>query len=221
MVRPSFVGIQILFGFLCGCNAIYSPALHLPERPLAKNDGQFTLGYGLLNDVNARVPAITDGNDLQLRYAYSDRFSISMKGWTSTSLLAEGFYNGGFLTNAIITFNDRDASTIVGIIPTWNLLFDNDGIHASGASVQLALWLKELSGLRPYIASGPGFIANNFADKNWGFGLISNFGLSRKLTEDISINGELSTMLTHKVRDADTYLSIGGLLGISWTFHNQ
>ena len=69
MGKPSFVSILILSGFLCGCNALYSPSLHLPERPLAKNDGLVTFGYGTLNDVTGYddVLSFSDGNDILVR----------------------------------------------------------------------------------------------------------------------------------------------------------
>ena len=206
--------------FLAGCGAVYSPSLHLPEKPLPKNDGQVTLGYGVMNDVNGPGSIHNDGTDLQLRYGFSDRFSLSVKGWSSSTLISQGFYNGGFLTNAVIALNDKDESTNFAIIPTWNLLFDNSGVSASGASVQGAVWLPTVDKLRMYIASGPGFIANDFDEDEWGYGLISNAGLTFDLQNDLFLNGEVSTMLAHKVSTNENYLSLGVMLGMSWNFHN-
>ena len=213
----------LLAGFLAcmtGCGVVYSPSLHLPERPLAKNDGQVTIGYGAINDVNGS--SFNDGNDLQLRYAYSDHFSMTVKGWTSTSLVKDAYFNGGFLTNAIITFNDKDEPLILGLIPTWNLLFNNDGVKASGASLQAAVWLPKLSIFRPYMAAGPGLIVNSFSADNWGYGLISNFGLAGKFAENFTVSGEISPMVIHKINDDEVaYLSLGAMVGVSWNFHNQ
>lgn len=206
--------------FLTGCGAVYSPSLHLPEKPLAKNDGQLTLGYGVMNDVNGPGSIHNDGLDLQLRYGFSDRFSLSVKGWSSSSLVTEAFYNGGFLSNAIIALNDPKGQTVFAIIPTWNLLFDNSGISASGASAQVACWLPPIDKLRMYIATGPGFIAKDFSQDDWGYGLVSNAGLTFRLQDDLFLSGEIATMLAHKVSTAEDYLSLGMMLGMSWNFHN-
>ncbi len=204
---------------ITSCGTVYSPSLHLPEQPLAKNEGQITFGYGALNDVHGSNAK--DGSDLQIRYAFSDRFSMTMKGWTSSSLVREGYYNGGFLASGIINFNDPDAPTVVGLIPTWNLLFNQDDVKASGAALQVAVWLPKLSIFRPYLAGGPGIMVNSFSADNWGYGLISNFGLVGKLTENFSINGEISPMLIHKYNDDElAYLSLGVMVGVSWNFQN-
>ena len=223
MGNPSFVSTLILSGFLCGCNALYSPSLHLPERPLAKNDGLVTIGYGTLNDVTGYddVLSFSDGNDILVRYGFSDRLSLGVKWWSSTSVFGRGFYNGGFLANGVYTLNDRDKDLVFGIIPTWSMLFTNDEVIAMGGSLQTAAWLPRIAIVRPYIASGPGVIVQNFRNDEWGYGLITNVGLTYDITKDFHVNGELSTVWGYRVSSKDIFTTIAPSISVSWNFHNQ
>lgn len=224
-MRRSFIFVAILaFGaFLTGCNALYSPALHLPERPIPKNDGQIAVSYGSLNDVTGSENLISyiEGNDLLIRYGFSDRLTLGVKWWSSSSLFQDGYYNGGFLANGIYAVTDPDKPFVLALVPTWSLLFTNEEVIASGGSLQLAAWLPKNGRCRPYLASGPALLANNFADKEWGYGLVSNFGLTVEASENIHINGEVSTVWGYRVSTAQVFTNLAPSISFNWMFHNH
>lgn len=219
----NFFAVFLAGSLLAGCNALYSPALHLPERPLAKNDGQATLGYGALNDVTGydEMISFTDGNDLLVRYGFSDHVSLSVKWWSSTSLFRRGYYNGGFSASGVYAFDDRNKPFVFAVIPAWNLLFTNAKIIAMGWSLQAASWLPHIWKVRPYVASGPGYIAQSFRNKEWGYGLITNTGLVYDLDKNFKVNGEVSTVWGYRVSTKVMFTSIAPSISFSWNFHNQ
>jgi len=223
MLKLNFFAVLALAGLLTSCNALYSPTLHLPERPLAKNDGQLAVGYGALNDVTGydNVLSFTDGNDLLMRYAFSDRLSLAVKWWSSTSFFDRGYYNGGFSASSIYAFGDRNEPVVFALVPAWNMLFTNKEIIAIGWSLQAASWLPHIWKVRPYIASGPGYIAQSFKNKEWGYGLITNTGLIYDLAENFRVNGEVSTVWGYRVSTKDIFTSIAPSISFSWNFHNQ
>lgn len=215
-----FVGLLILA--ISSCGTVYSPTVQLPHAPLQKNEGQITAANSSLPSPGSLGVGFNHSGEGSISYGFSDRLTVQGKTWSDLSLFSNQGFNGGLSLAGIYLLNPHDTEVPLAIIPSTSMLIKGNSISAMGIIIQTAAWFPTFWILRPYGAIGFGMLANNFSDDDWGYGAISNIGLSAKLSESFYVNAEFYLAGHKYLKDPNTYYIYGApSLSISWKFNNN
>ncbi len=206
---------------LVSCGSIYSPSLHLAHDPIEKNHGQLTAAASSLPQTGLGDVGAAGCGEFEAAYGFSNSVALEAKAWSQASEVYQGHYNGGGALSAIVLLSSREADLPLAIIPSASMLVENKDIKAMGAMVRAAVWLPAMGIFRPYVAAGPGFMANNFKENDWGYGLVGNAGISAKFSEQIRANFEFLGAL-QQYRKYTTWSGyLAPTLSVSWAFDNE
>jgi hypothetical protein len=213
----------MVIGVLVGCGSIYSPTLHLPYAPLAKETGQLTAAASALPQIGTSSVGFAGSGEGQASYGFSDRLTLSVKAWSQMSEIFNRSYNGGISAGAsVLLCSPADEHSIqCALLPSGSMLLNGNSVSALGSSIQLGAWLPALGAFRPYAALGGGFLAKNFRDDDWGYGMVWNAGVAWKCSEVWRVNLELFGAIERYRKNYgwDAYLAPS--LSLSWTFDNR
>jgi hypothetical protein len=224
------ISMKILASILCAallalalssCGTVYSPTLQLPYSPLQKDDGVITAARSNLPSPGSVGVGFSHSGEGSVRYGFSDRVTLQGKAWSDLSLFSNSGFNGGLSLGGMYLLTPHDAEVPIALVPTGSMLIKGNSISAMGLIVQTAAWFPTFWVLRPYGAVGFGILANDFKDGDWGYGAISNIGLSAKLSESFYVNAEFYLAGHKYLKDPNTYYIYGApSLSISWKFNN-
>lgn len=206
---------------LSSCGSIYSPSLHLAHDPIEKNHGQLTAAMSALPQTGLGNVSAAGCGEFEAAYGFSNSVSIEGKVWSQASEVYQGQYNGGGALSATIMLSSREADLPIAIIPSGSMLVENRDIKAMGAMVRAAMWLPTVGIFRPYVAAGPGFMASNFKQNDWGYGAVTNLGVSAKFSDHFSANLELLGALQQYRKYTTWNGYLAPTLSVSWAFDNE
>ena len=211
MLKKSLVIIAIALcssAFQSCTSLVYSPFLHLPAAPMQQGkvsisgDGSalpYTDNSGAMSGVEGRIA-----------YGVTDHFSLSGTAWVRTDHLRP-FYLDGTSLDGIITLshpettfrNERYSPETFtrfdfAIVPRAMTLYGGNELGLVG-SVSAALWMPSFWVFRPYAATGAiaGRVVatGQYGGAGYGYGMISNVGLTSTLNEHWSVNAELANTI--------------------------
>jgi hypothetical protein len=156
-----------------------------------------------------------------LSYGFSDRFSLQLKAWDQGSELIQAKYNGGSSLSATILLTKKDADVPVALIPSSVMLVNGNSVSALGGMLECAVWLHEIGMFRPYLAGGGGILSNSFRDKDWGYGVLGNAGVSAKFSDNFRMNFEIFGGVQRYLKSSTTSGFLAPTLSVSWAFDNR
>jgi len=221
-ILESIIAAGLLALIISSCGTVYSPTLQLPHTPLQKDEGQITGAASSLPSPGSLGVGFSKSGEGSISYGFSDRLTLQGKTWSDISLFSSQGFNGGLSLSGIYLLTPHDAEIPLAIIPTSSMLIKGSSVSAMGMMVQTAAWFPTFGILRPYGAVGFGILANNFKDGDWGYGAVSNIGLSAKLSENFYANVEFYLAGHRYLKDHNTYYIYGApSLSISWKFNNN
>jgi len=216
--------VVVLLAAICGgCtpSLVYSPSVLLPARPLQKEQGELTLGAGMLPETR---PASVDrsavaGGDLLARYAFSDRLTLGVKTWADLSG-SEDETRWGALIEGIVMLSEASSGYRLALMPRTGMVLSNGSIEGGGVTVPLALWTPPISSVHPYGALGPivGWRDLSASPTQLGYGVIGNVGASLLLSELFSLKAELAGIFQFNDYDNASDLLVAPSVALSWTF---
>lgn len=199
----------------CGCASSlrYSPALNLPAAPLPEHTGQLAGGGALLPETrpSAVRRTLLFGGEAAVSYAFSQKFSMKIKGWKDLDLSTGGFAVSG-------EFSDDGGR--FSVIPAFAFLLEKSSAEGFGAAVYAAWRLRKHGDFRPYLAVAPAFGFKNFSfdDNDYGYGLIANAGATYLLSGQFSLNAELAVTASYNRYDEVAYIIPSPSLMAQWAF---
>lgn len=213
----------------CASSLVYSPSLNLPASPLKKEQGQVILGGILMPETrphrSEKKNTVKPGGEGFLRYAFSDNFTLSVKGWSDFAVkeqltFGDEIYNqdgqrGGVAVQGIFQLPALGGYKFA-VIPNIAVLSEGSHFQAEGASILLSVWSPSIKILTPYMAIGPaiGFYDREIA----GYGAIANVGAAMEVFPNFSVNAEVAGIIQVNRYDAITHGIVSPSVAVSWNF---
>ncbi len=222
-IAGSFIVVVLLAAICGGCTSslVYSPSVLLPARPLQKEQGELALGAGMLPETR---PAAVDrsvvaGGDLLVRYAFSDRVTIGVKGWGDLSG-TEDETRWGVLAEGIVMLSEGGSDYRFALMPRIGMALSNGNIEGGGLTIPVAVWTPAISSVHPYGALGPivGWRDLSTSRAQIGYGVIGNVGASLLLSELFSLKAEVAGIFQVNSYDTVSDLMVAPSVALSWTF---
>lgn len=198
MSKTKTNGIIVLFAFsiLTGCvpSLVYSPSINLPPKPLEKEDVQVLGGVGYFPETQPdRVDSkMSFGGETTIRYAFSNSYSMQIKGWYDFSNNGDES-RWGLSLAGIVVFNDSSKYRF-GLIPIFAAAVADNSVEGGGCYIPVTLWINHLDPINFYAATGPVIGIRDISDDNnqWGWGLILNAGCCIFFSNNITLNLEFA-----------------------------
>ncbi len=185
----------------CISSLVYSPSLNLPPQPLQYNDGQAIAGYSSLAETRPdRVNQNTSpGEEFLFRFGISNHVSLQIKAWKDISEDDDKNQRNGLSIGSLIALNDSMNTLRFGLMPMVGVVFDISKIEGGGGYCPFIIWLPHYKWIYPSIAFGPivGIrdIVTEPDKKQWGWGIISNFGIGFRIVTVVHLNAEISYII--------------------------
>ena len=206
---------------LYGCNpsAVYSPTVMLPSAPLVKEEGQLTLGVEMMPEARPEKVGddIVPGGTLGIRYAFSDRLTLGGRFWAD---LTSNEIRGGYGAEGLFMFAGDEGSQRFALMSRAALVFNGNSTDGGGFSIAVATWLPVSEPLTLYGAIGPGIGFHDIFDlgKGWGYGLISNVGLTIRPIDPMQIALEVAGIAQYNVEEDVGSILFSPGITTSWMF---
>jgi hypothetical protein len=212
--------LLLLAALLCaGCtpSLVYSPSLLLPAQPLVKEDVHLVLGTEMLPETRPEAFGIraTAGGSVGIRYAFSDRLTLGLKGWDA---LDDG--RGGASAEGIVMLSDKGPYRLALIPRTGLVLSEGGTIEGGGITLPVAIWAPPLGALHPYGALGPivGWRDLGASPGEWGYGAVGNLGMAIEISKVFAVNLEVAGIVQVNRYDHTTHAIADPALSLSWRF---
>jgi hypothetical protein len=218
--------MMLLLILLPGCypSVVYSPSINLPPRPPRGGSGGAGAGAEMLAEMRPDnvTGSTAGGGNPSVRQAFSDRFSVAAKGWLDLSGKSTKS-RSGFSMATIVLLSDSSSNTQWGIINHGAMLLQDGEIEGCGGGTSVIAWLPWMGSWRPYGAVGPfvGIRSTQAGQSNngeWGWGIMSNFGLSVFALEHLVLNLEVSGMYIRNEYDLTSAFVMSPSAGFSLTW---
>jgi hypothetical protein len=221
----------------CSNSLVYSPALNLPVKPIAKENIDFSGGVELLPETrpgeevsdNFEIPNEPDPDDerygnntfgynFQLGYGFSDNFNLYIRGWGDLEYTGE-YFRSGYALSSTLTLTDISGSTRLMIIPRIGLAIDGNYIGGYGLGMSSAIHHRFTDNFAFY--SGLGFVwgfseMGTIQDGENGIGIIGNVGTAYEIFDSFRINLELSPIYQINLYDDKQQFVISGQFTIGY-----
>jgi hypothetical protein len=219
----------------CSSSLVYSPALNLPAKPIAKEEVDVQVGFEYLPETRpdklytTSSKKVTPGLNAQLGYGFTETFSLHARGWMTTSDDDGKTYRGGYSLAGHFLVNQTETSRFM-IIPRAGLLISGDepegygfalsGIYHRNLTPNLAWYAGTgfLYGFRNSSNSSGSINDNNIPRDQNGYGIITNIGGSWKFFDGWRMNLEVNPLYQINNFDENEVFIIAPQLGIGYTF---
>jgi len=221
----------------CSNSLIYSPALNLPVRPIAKDNIDISGGVELLSETrpgeeisnNFEIPNLvgtdeelygnsTFGYNFQLGYGFSDKFNLYIRGWGDLENTGE-YFRTGYALSSTLTLSELSESSRLMLIPRVGLALDGNYIGGYGLGLSSAIHHRFTDNFAFY--SGLGFVwgfseIGTIQDGENGIGIIGNVGTSYEIFDNFRVNLELTPIYQINLYDDNQKFVMSGQFAIGY-----
>jgi len=212
----------IVIGLMCftisSCSSlIYSPSIGLPVNPLKKGDVDIQGAFELFPETapNEVMKKTTSGASLQIGYGFSDKNSLNLKGWISST--GEG--RGGISLHLISQLKKFESARLY-IIPKIGVALS---AFSSGIGFELPLVYQYSfnSDFSAFGGFGAVYGAETSDSELWGWGVTSHLGVGIKLSENLRLHTELTGVYQNNQFDDVSHFIISPTIGLGYTFKKR
>lgn len=228
MKKPPVHSILILLVILCtGCSQslLYSPALHLSEKPLAEKEVEIKGGIGLLPETRPldNLDKTTPGGSLELGYGFTNSFSLYASGWTD---LEDFGGRSGYALSSRLSLAQGTSYEVV-TTPRVAMLLDGGSINGYGFELPVTVLLPFSPAVYSYVGAGFAYGVKEFEKQTnnnneqllpQGFGVIGHVGFGWNISNEWRLTGEVCPLYQINTFDEHNDFILSPGLSVGYTF---
>ena len=223
--------ILIILGTSCSKSLVYSPAVNLPQKMLKEKEIDLSGGVELMPEARAEFLGgrpTTLGLNGQIRYALSDQFNMSFKGWIDVEGRGSSTRSGFSMAWQVIKPKDTKSRFI--FLPQFGMVLNGDNISGYGVSSSI-IYHEEMSDRFSFYLGGGvlwGFrffdkLVNEEGETRWpmGFGLIGNTGVAFEIANGFRVNMEVAPIVQLNTFDKNYQVMLAPQIGVGYTLRGR
>ncbi|HLP29362.1 MAG TPA: hypothetical protein VK147_12035 [Candidatus Didemnitutus sp.] len=238
MIRFWMAGLWAAFILVavvgCSTSNVYDPSLTLPASPLKHRQMQLQATGGFYPQTRPREAdqALSLGFSGTMRIAATPWLTLQGRYWAADAASGDGL-SQGISVSSIVRLDSDSTGFRWSIVPSFgwstNQSFELEG---KGTSLILAAWLPSTEMFQPYVGIGPAYgwspesssYTNTGTDSTItdgsrnGWGAILNVGTHCNIVGDLSVVGELTTVLQVNLYDGVAHIIFSPIIGIAYAF---
>ncbi|MCB9352968.1 MAG: hypothetical protein R2791_04845 [Saprospiraceae bacterium] len=231
-MRITFVLTILCMLLGCSKSLVYSPSVHLSNRPLKEKEIDLQGGVELLPEAR---PETLGGNPTtlgmhgQIGYGFGNRFNMSVKGWVDMEGRENLTRTGYSLAGQFLLPVDSSSRWIV--LPRIGMALNGSEVSGYGIGTSLLYQQSINRNISWYGGLGLawGFRYLDRKDLNteneeklpMGLGLIGNAGLSWEFIDRLRLNVELSPIYQLNTFDENSQFLLSPAMGIGYTIRRR
>lgn len=228
MKSSSIRATLLLVTLLCsGCaqSLLYSPSLHLSDKPLAEKEVELKGGIGLLPETRPldNLDKTTPGGSLELGYGFTDAFSLYVSGWTS---LEDFGSRSGYALSSRLSLSQSTSHELV-FYPRVAILLDGQDINGYGVELPVTVVLPFSPAVYSYAGAGFAYGLKEFAEQTngnnesrspQGYGVIGHIGFGWNISNEWRLTGEVSPLYQINTFDDRNDFIVAPAISLGYTF---
>lgn len=211
----------------CSSSMVFSPAVNLPVKTLAKSQVDVQGSVELLPETRPSVinQNVSPGGSLLIGYGLSGKTAVYAKGWLDFSKRGSKATRSGFSLNVVTQLKQFSPALKLLLIPKAGMALD--GKYNGGYGLEIPLVLHYTYQQKAAFYGGFGFmyglydfnkvVVENEEKLRSGYAITNHLGAAAFVHKALRVNVELTTLFMHNQFEKKNNLIFSPSIGIGYT----